>query len=91
MALTPGRLLTARELLRQLGKAGDLRGMVASAGAAALEHQGRDRNLPALVKRPDEILLGHCNIFEEDFVEVTVAIEQNQRPHRDPRRLHIDQ
>ena len=91
MALAPGRLLTVRELLRQLGEAGDLRRMVAPARPAALEHQGRDRDLPALVQRADEILLGHSHVFEEDFIEVTVAIEQNERPHRDPRRLHVDE
>jgi hypothetical protein len=78
-------------LLRQLGEAGDLRGMVAPAGPAALEHQCRDRDLPALVQWPDQILLGHCYVFEKDLVEMTVAIQQNQRPHRDPRRLHVDE
>ena len=91
MALAPGRLLTARELLRQLGEAGDLRRMVAPARPAALEHQRRDSDLPALVQRADEILFRHSHVFEEDFVEVTVAIEQNERPHRDPRCLHIDE
>src|SRR5689334_22712795 len=91
MALMPGRLLTGRELLCQLGEAGDLRGMVASAGSAPLEHQGRDRDLPALVQRPNQVFLGYGYIFEEHLVEVTVAIEQYQRPHCDPRCFHIDE
>ena len=91
MALAPSRLLTARELLCQLGEAGDLCGMVAPAGPAALEHQSRDRDLPALVQWADEMLLGHCHVFEEYLVEMTLAIEQYQRPHRNPRRLHIDE
>src|SRR6202040_4245795 len=74
MALAPSRLLTARELLCQLGEAGDLCGMVAPAGPAALEHQSRDRDPPALVQWADEILLGHCHVFEEYLIEMTVAI-----------------
>ena len=89
MALAPGWLLTGRKLLCQLGETGDLRGVVAAAGAAALEHQSRDRNLPALVQRPNEIFLGHCHIFEEYLVEVAVPVEQHQRPNRNPRRLHV--
>jgi hypothetical protein len=41
--------LAVWELLCQLGEAGDLCGMVPPGGAAALEHQGRDRDLPAFV------------------------------------------
>ena len=91
MALAPGRLLPVRELLRQFEKPRDLRRVVAPAGAAALEHQRRRRDLPALVERPDEVLLRHDDILEEHLVEMPVAVQQYQRPHRDPRRLHVDQ
>ena len=89
MALASGRLLATGELLCEFGEAGDLGGVVAAASAAALEHQSRDRNLPALVKRPNEIFLRHCHVFEEYLVEVAVPVEQHQRPNRNPRRLHV--
>src|SRR6266404_204819 len=91
MALAPGRLLTAREVFCQLRQASDLRGMIAPACAAALEHQSRDRDFPALVQRPNQILLRNCHVLEEYLVEVPVAVEQDERAHGDARRLHVDQ
>ena len=91
MALVPGRLLAVRELLGEFGEAGDLGGVVAPAGAAALKHQGGDRDLPALIQFADEVFLWHRDVFEKHLVEMAVAVQQHQRPHGDPRRLHIDQ
>ena len=65
--------------------------VIAPAGAAALEHQGRRRDLPALVQRPDEVFLRHHDVLEKHLVEMPVAVEQHERAHGDPRRLHIDQ
>src|SRR5207302_438005 len=68
-----------------------LRGMVAPAGPAALEHQGRRRDLPALVERTHEVLLRHDDILEKHLVEVPVAIQEDQRAHRDARGFHVDE
>src|SRR6185312_1095822 len=91
MGLVPGRLLTVRERLGDLDEAGDLRGMVAAAGAPALEHQRRDRDLPALVDLADHVLLRNLDVLEEDLVEMPMPVEEHQRAHGDARRLHVDE
>src|SRR5215472_13178114 len=90
VALVPGRLLAAWELFCELGEPRDLRGMIAPTGAAALEHQRRDRDLPAPVQRAYEVFFRDGYILEKHLVEVAVAVEQHERPHRDPRRFHVD-
>jgi hypothetical protein len=91
VALVPSRLLARRKLLCEFGEAGNLRGMVAPSGAAALEHQCRDRDLPALVQWPDQIFLWHRHILEKDFVEVAVAVQEDEWADRNAGRLHVDQ
>src|SRR3984893_15408304 len=91
MGLVPRWLLPRRQLLGELDQPRDLFCVVASTSPAALEHQGRDRDLPALVQRPDEVGLWHRHVDKEHLVEMAVPVQQHQRPHRDPRRLHVDQ
>ena len=91
VALVPGRLLPARKLLGEFGKAGDLGRVVAPAGTAALEHQGRDRDLPALIELADQVFLRHHDVLEKHLVEMPVTVEQDQRAHGDARRLHVDE
>ena len=40
---------------------------------------------------PTRFAFGHRHVHEEDLVEVPVAVHQDERAHRDARRLHVDQ
>src|SRR5262245_4378724 len=57
----------------------------------ALVGERRDRDRPAFVELSDEVLDWHANVVEEDLVELGLAGDLAQRPHRDARRLHVDQ
>jgi hypothetical protein len=46
---------------------------------------------PALVLLADQLVGGDLDVVEEDFVDLVRAVERDDRPHRDPRALHVDQ
>jgi hypothetical protein len=69
----------------------DLEVVTAPAAAAPLVHERRDRDLPALVERPDEVRLRHGDVVEEDLVEVPVAVHEHERTDGDPGRSHVEQ
>jgi len=75
----------------QAHRRGAARAVAPPAGPAALEHQRRRRDLPALVERADEVLLGHDDVLEEHLVEMAVTVQEDQRAHRDPGGFHVDQ
>ena len=60
------------------------------ADAGALEVQCRRADVPAPVLLAHQVLCGHPHVIEEDLAEAGVAGHVHQRPHRDPRRLHIE-
>ena len=46
---------------------------------------------PALVLLADPVLDRHFDVVEEDLVDLVRAVEHDDRPHGDARRLHVDQ
>src|SRR5690606_21953733 len=65
-----------------------------AADAAAVEPLVAEQVLgdrPALAFLVDEVLDRDLDIFEEDLVDLVGLVEQDQRTHRDPGRLHVDE
>ena len=58
--------------------------------AAALEVEGDGEVVPAAVLLAHALLDGYADILEEHLVEAVLVAHVDQRPHRDPRRLHIE-
>src|SRR5262245_50935991 len=61
----------------------------ANAGALVTEQELRVG--PALALLTDEILGGHRDIVEEDLVHLVLLVVEHEWPHRDPRRVHVDE
>ena len=56
-----------------------------------LVHQRRNRHLPSRVHLADQVFLRHAHVVVKDFVESGVAGDLNERTHRDPGAVHVDQ
>src|SRR4051812_33033979 len=55
-----------------------------------LEHQGRDRDLPAAADLADDVLVGDLGLLEEDLVELGLAGDLAERPNVDVRLVHVE-
>src|SRR5262245_9508217 len=82
LQLVPRDPLELRELAFRGANAGD-------AGALVTEQELRVG--PALALLADEILGGHRDIVEEDLVHLVLLVVEHEWPHRDPRRVHVDE
>src|SRR5215469_13308252 len=59
--------------------------------AGTLKHQGSQRNLPALVYLPNQVLSGHAYVFEEYLVEAVRLRHLHQGPHGNAGCLHVNE
>ncbi len=97
------QLLTEPALLKQLGIAHPLQigqlldppdallGNPNPRNPHALIAQQKFRIIPAAILLPHEILRRHLHLVEEHLIHLMPAIQQLNRPHGNPGRLHIHQ
>src|SRR5437867_1468174 len=87
----PGEPPVHAQLVREHPEPVDLFRVAPPAPGLPLVHQGGHGGLPSLVLPADQVCLGHPHVDEEHFVEVPMAVHEHERPHRDARRLHVDE
>src|SRR5262249_27715504 len=98
-----GRKLFAEAGILDHGTAArlDLGGEVLDAADSVLRHAGPGDAgaliaeqefgvVPALVLLADQVLVGHLDIVEEDFVDLVAAVDGLDRAHGDALALHIE-